>query len=321
MRFQLWICATLSFFLAGCATNLSSVSTFANSASSVASETNTVFSSLPDTCTDFESLFRAEYNVGSSALAHAKTTKQKIHPAIEQAAQNAVNGLQPVRQQVRDNCTRIEKLSPALQLLNQALSNYASGLKSLSQDQFVTYNPALDSLPQSLAGFKKPDGSSLITTSQVQAVDSLQKLIYSAAIQSYRQKKLSSVLNDDTSKEVSRIVDALKNLAGDYMTQLKANQQLALQTKDFFSVLQSAGYYFEPIAQENISTDMAAMSVKNEAQQHALNQYVVLLDKLMPAFKAAQSSVQSPSEKDVAIEIKDFSKSAYDTAEALKKAF
>ncbi|TCW79590.1 hypothetical protein C5O80_28885 [Burkholderia sp. SRS-46] len=194
-------------------------------------------------------------------------------------------------------------------------------MKSLSQDQFVTYNPALDSLPQSLAGFKKPDGSSLITTSQVQAVDSLQKLIYSAAIQSYRQKKLSSVLNDDTSKDVSRIVDALKNLAGDYMTQLKANQQLALQTKDFFSVLQSAGYYFEPIAQENISTDMAAMSVKNEAQQHALNQYVVLLDKLMPAFKAAQSSVQSPSEKDVAIEIKDFSKSAYDTAEALKKAF
>lgn len=321
MRLQLWMCAGISCLLAGCATNLSNVSTFANSASSVASETNTVFSNLPDTCTDFESLFRAEYNVGASALAHAKTTGQKIDPMVEQAARGLVNGLKPVQAQVKDNCVRINKLTPALQLLNQALSNYASGLKSLSQDQFVTYNPALDSLPQSLAGFKNSDGSSLISTSQVQAVDSLQKLIYSAAIQSYRQNKLASVLNNESSESVAKVVDALKTLASNYGTQLKSNQQLALQAKDLFSVLQSAGYYFEPIAQESISTEMAAMSAKSEAQQHALNQYVTLLDKLMPAFKAAQSSVQSPSEKDVAIEIKDFSKSAYDTAEALRKAF
>ncbi|QIE30212.1 hypothetical protein [Caballeronia sp. SBC2] len=323
MRPEICLLAALVLLTAGCATNLTDVATFANSTATVTAETSTVFAVLPDTCIDFESLYKAEYDVGTSALAHANTTKPKaaINPAVAEAAQNTINNLKPIEQQVSANCSRIKNLTPALQLLNQALANYASGLKNLSQDQFVTYNPAFDNLPQSLANLKGSNGTPLVTAKQVQAVDGLQKLIYSAAIQSYRQKKLSQVLNEASGEAVTTVVDALKALASDYETQLMANQQLAEQVQDLFVLLQDAGYYFEPIAQESESTQLTAISQKNKAQQEALNDYVMLLNKVMPAFKAAQSSVESPSKKDVAVEIKDFAKSAYDAGEAIKKAF
>jgi hypothetical protein len=323
MRPEICLPVALIFLTAGCATNLTDVATFANSTAAVTGETSTVFANLPDTCTDFEGLYKAEYDVGTSALAHAATAKPRtaINPAVASAAQNTINSLTPIQQQVSANCSRIKDLTPALQLLNQALANYATGLKNLSQDQFVTYNPAFDNLPQSLANLKGSNGSPLMTANQVQAVDKLQNLIYTAAIESYRQKKLAAVLNDTSGDAIATVVDALKALANDYETQLMANQQLTQQVQDLFVILQNAGYYFEPIAQESESTQLAAISQKSKAQQDALNDYVTLLDKVMPAFKAAQSSVESPSKKDVAVEIKDFAKSAYDAGEAIKKAF
>jgi hypothetical protein len=318
----------LCVLLPACATNMASVATFGDATASVSQQTTVVLTKMPESCMDLVGMSSELHEIGISALSRrtavpANAEAQRAAPSdIDRTKVTQLISALPAQQaSLTASCSRLSQLTTAMQGVSGTLAAYATAIKALAQDQFVTYKPEFDSLPKVIGTIPKDATHTLLTTEQVTALDGLQKLIYTAAIQSYRQTKLVEVLGGNNETAVVQVVAALRAVAVAYREQLELVQASITANVSAIRGLQGGGFLFEPIAQQEFAIRMNAQDRVNVARREALDQYVSVLDKVHPAFVKARESVTSAPTKDILLEIKDFAQSAYEVQQKMQKAF
>lgn len=319
-------------YLSACAINLSNVATFGDSMSSVAAETSTVLVNMPAACRQTLVLVSEQRRVVAAVQAAlAERAKRPVISSEESAGLGNkqahltvfAQALETSEASLSDTCPGIESLMPALQGLSVVLSAYGSAIKSLAQDSFVTYNAELDVLPESLGRIPRPGHRSeaLLTREQTESISALQKLLYEAAIHSYRQRKLEQVLDDRNRQAILAVVNALRQASAYYSPMLDIVQVKTVAVIDDARMLQREGLLLEPVGLQEFSIRMAGQAEAVKAKQDALRSYVALLDKVEPALDKTRWSLRNPADKELLSEVREFARTASEVERKLRKAF
>ncbi|WP_321964235.1 hypothetical protein [Paraburkholderia sp. J7] len=325
-----------------CTTNMTSVATFGDATASVATQTNAVLTKMPQGCRDNLALVTQERTLVESVLTAggiasgkglspkntgAATMNQASVQSAIQSHRAALDGmraaLQTAEESLAKSCEEMEALTPALAGLGTILSSYALGIKALAQDDFVTYKPELDKLPTSIGAIPRPGvpSETLLTKDQVASISDLQKLLYKAAIESYRQKKLKQVLDGNNEKVVVDLVDALRQVSTYYVGTLDSVKTSADALATDAKKLQQEGLLYEPIGLLEVNVRMQGFANATELKLDAVKEYVALLEKVQPAFEKARDSINTVPAQDIVAEVKDFAQSAYEVQQKMQKAF
>jgi hypothetical protein len=326
-RFAFRIIALLTSLLAtACATNMTNVATFGDATSTVAQQTNAVLTKIPQSCRDQLDLLSGQLALANSVIVPSASNTGAFAPHTTYSAQQRLalgdyaQRLTAQQIQLASECERMATFTPVLQGMSSSLAAFASALTALAKDEFVTYKPELDSLTQSIAALPVEGNKPLLDTAQVSALSGLQALIYKAATESYRQAKLTEVL-DQGAAIMPGVVSALKSVSADYADALALVAQRAKAASEDAVAMRMAGLLYEPIAQQEFQYRLKLVEASAQARIDALKGYDALLDKVSPTLKAARDSVRHVPVHDVIAEVKAFAQQAYDVQQKLQKAF
>ncbi|SAL85996.1 hypothetical protein AWB68_07873 [Caballeronia choica] len=326
--FFLFLCAGLG--LSGCATNMTSVATFGDATAAVAQQTTEVLPKMPQNCRELQTLFSEQRAIVSSALTQKDTKNQ---PVARKAALSAANDVNDERGQldvyveslasasgtVQGNCKLMDSYAPQLQALSSTLASYASAVKALAQDQYVTYRPEYGALSKSVGSIPVGGTKSLLDPKQVDAINGVEALIYKLATQSYRQSKLKEVL--DNSKPVENVIQQLQIVAGLYLVEIQGLAVAQLNAAGAAKVLQQKQLLFEPIAVQEYVKGLQAQQSVTKSRASALQEYIQVLSKVGPTLTKARDSINRVPLQDTVREIEEFAHAAYSAQQSLRDAF
>ncbi len=330
--------ALLSFGLGACATNMSNVATFGDATTAVAQQTTIVLPKVAPTCSELRSLIGEQRRIAAAALAHAEESQKaasaqaKGHPKhgarasssqpsaadLQKSLSGYVASLTNIDSPMKQSCDRLTSFKPQLEALSASLASYATAIKALAQDEFVTYRPELDTLPKSIGAI--PAGkSTLLTSEQVDAISGLDALVYKAATESYRQAKLKDVLNND--EPLIRVVNKLQDVTVKYSYELATLASQGGTAVANAKALQREGLLLEPIGVQEFAVRVQAQQALTKDREDALTAYAEVLKKVQPALEKVRDSVNHPPAKDLVAEVKDFAQAAYNVQQKLRDAF
>lgn len=316
----------ISILTAGCATNMTSVATFGDATSKVAEQTNAVLTKIPQSCLDQFDLLSGQAALATAVVAGptgdaAASARHTAYTAEQRGAlRDYATRLTTQKPELAAACDRMAKFTPALQGMSASLAGFASALTALAKDEFVTYRPEFGALTQSIAALPLHENKPLLNDKQVAAVNGLEALIYKAATESYRQRKLTEVL-DQGVKIMPDVVKALQRVSSAYADDLVSVAERARASREDAKGMQKAGLLYEPIAQQEFTYRMQGVEAAAQARVDALRGYDALLDKLPPTLTAARDSVRHVPLQDVIAEVKAFAQDAYAVQQKLQAAF
>lgn len=191
------------------------------------------------------------------------------------------NGYAPENQQ-RD-CTIYDRIDPSILEAQGVLTDYMDALGRLSSDKGVTYGKNLDQLPDKL----KPAG---FDQDQVKAAVGLSKVLLDAALNHYRQHKLSAVIGQ-SNDDVGKLTDALGDIVGKDYVQLLDNEDSAMDT--FYGTELHEYRDREPLTAILVRKQYATEKEKLEERRAAAAAY----EKVMTSIKAGHQKLYNSRNK------------------------
>jgi hypothetical protein len=185
-----------------CVTNMASVATFGDATSTVSQETSVALTRMSQGCTDLLILISSQRTLGTSVLSRGDPTPYKSTPSRAQYSDaqwktlaNYVKSLQGQEGELSSECAQMARFAPIMQGVGASLAAYASAIKALAQNEFVTYKPVPHFQLEAISAIPTDGPDPLLTQPQVAAIGVLQMLLHKAATESYQQDKLKEVLS------------------------------------------------------------------------------------------------------------------------------
>ncbi len=311
-----------------CVTNMASVATFGAATSTVSQETSVALTRMSQGCTDLLILISSQRTLGTSVLSRGDPTPYKSTSSRAQYSDaqwktlaNYVKSLQGQEGELSSECAQMARFAPIMQGVGASLAAYASAIKALAQNEFVTYKPVPHFQLEAISAIPTDGPDPLLTQPQVAAIGVLQMLLHKAATESYQQDKLKEVLSESNEEVVIRVVNALQRVSTRYAVTLNCLRRHAQTAADESEGLQMTGGQLEPITQPEFSLRMRAQEATAEAKLGALEEYVALLDELRPTFEKARASVDHVPAQDLDVELNDFAQAAYKVQQKMQLAF
>lgn len=312
------------FALSGCATNMATVGAFSKSTQELAGQSVDMLSKYAGQCGERLAIVEHERTVldqadvfwSSSAKAKPAEAKQALATIAK-----ARESLKPYDAGLKTTCPEQTRKLTAARSIGEVLLNYANGLQALSSDNFVTYNPKLDGIPDSLAKLPGSDGKALLDSAQVGAVRDLAKLVYKIAIMSYRQKQLEQAMGPAQGEQLANVKRSLAYLTSSYLQGLDKEQIELNGLSSDLGALMQAGVLPEPLSVTEVQRQLQMAVADVAKRQKAMQAYAEALDKFGAGFDKAALSIRQPPTQDIARDVIDFGKAVYNVQTALDKAF
>lgn len=315
-RFVVGACIAGLVVLSGCATNMTSVSAFGKMTTALGGQTKTILQGYQGVCQERLELQNEKQRVFSKLAKYWQSDNNKS--ADVAAMQGLVDSEAAL---AKSTCEKTNSIvASAMTQIPPVFVAYGENLEKLAGDSFVSYNPELNTLIETLN--KLGDVDHGLSADQVTAIENISKLLYEAAVRNYRQRELDKVLSADMRNNFAAVVNALDKVASVY------GEVLAERTKEDFDTFQGHLDFGlthkllpDPMAVAAFSTRAELALERDKLRKQAVDDYRATLAAFLIAYDKAQDSLANPPTKDLAKEIFNFAKAAVKAQRQLDKAF